>query len=139
MVQSVLTVNDSKMFVSTQACICTTCYLSLRIVESFLYLFLLFMSGSRASVETVSEGSTSKQEESSLAIIQEVYLFMVYIMCQYCNEIPVQGNYSYFTAFPEFTTMCNLVRTLSVVNFQRIFDFVRIDSIVYPSMNLAMA
>ena len=39
------------------------------------------MSGSRASVETVSEGSTSKQEESSLAIIQEVYLFMVYIMC----------------------------------------------------------
>ena len=81
MVQSVLTVNDSKMFVSTQTCIYTTCYLSLRIVESFLYLFLLFMSGSRASVETVSEGSTSKQEESSLAIIQEVYLFMVYIMC----------------------------------------------------------
>ena len=33
------------------------------------------MSSSRDSVETVSEGGTSKQEENSLDIIQEVYLF----------------------------------------------------------------
>ena len=43
-----------------------------------------------------------------------------------CDSIPVLGDYNYFTAFPEFTSMCNFVKTQSISGFQCLFDLVLI-------------
>ena len=78
--------------------------------------------------EEVHEVSTGRAMASAMDCLlqqcNQVGILLSDFTVQLWNNRLVHGDYKYFTAFPEFTTMCNYIKTLSIRCYQKLFDLV---------------
>ena len=72
-----------------------------------------------------NKGFIDKEALKNLLVSSKKVGFTMFILqYQLCDKIPECGYYNYFTSFPEFATICNHVKMLSLSAYQHVLDCV---------------
>ena len=66
-------------------------------------------------------------KKTSISIVDQLHQLLARLR-ELSDQIPVFGDYDYLTAFPEFTTFCNNIKTKAIIDYQILFDFYEPDN-----------